>query len=127
MSNTSDNRYVGRHVPSRASRRTEPHLGPFRVTALRATLGIALLGSLAIVAYGLSARDASQIPVLTAGVAISSMVFGLLALAGARAAFRQAADGRSGRAFVYALLGGAAALFAAGSMAAAVILALVAR
>lgn len=98
-----------------------------RVTALRGTLGIALLGSLLIVAYGVSARDASQIPVLTAGMAISGVVFGLLALAGAYAAYRQAADGGSGRALVYAVLGGAAALLAAGFMAAAIILALVTR
>ncbi len=104
-----------------------PRVGLPRVTALRATLGIALIGSLLLVAYGVFARDATQIPVLTAGVAINGLVFGLLALAGAWASFRQAADGRSGRAFTYAVLGGAAALFAAGSMAAAVILALVAR
>lgn len=127
MANPSDNRYVGRHVPNRAPERTAPHVGPFRVTALRTTLGIALLGSLLIVGYGVSVRDASQIPVLTAGMAISGLVFGLVALAGAYAAYRQAADGRSGRALVYAVLGGAAALLAAGSMAAAIILALVTR
>ena len=125
MTNPSDNRYVGRHVAGRATERSAPHVGPFRVTALRATLGIALLGSLLIDAYGLLARDASQLPVLTAGEAINGVVFGLLALAGAYATYRQAADGRSGRALVYAVLGGVAALCAAGSMAAAIILALV--
>jgi hypothetical protein len=126
MANPSDNRYVGRHVPGAPRERTAPHLGPFRATPLRTTLGIALLGSLLIVGYGVSVRDANQIPVLTAGMAISGVVFGLLALAGAFAVYRQAADGRSGRALVYAILGGAAALLAAGFMAAAIILALVA-
>ncbi len=127
MADTNDRPQVGTQRPSRGPRGTGSRLDLPRVTALRGTLGIALLGSLLIVAYGVSARDASQVPVLTAGMAISGAVFGLLALAGAYAAYRQATDGRSGRAFVYAVLGGAAALLAAGFMAAAIVFALVTR
>lgn len=127
MVNPNRNRQAGAQRRGSGPGLVGPRVGLPRVTALRTILGIALLGSLLLVAYGVIARDATQIPVLTAGMAINGVVFGLLALAGAWAAFRQAADGRSGRAFVYAALGGAAALFAAGSMAVAVILALVAR
>ncbi len=98
-----------------------------RLTPLRAFLGIALIASSAVVAYGLLARDATQIPMLTAGEFISGIVFVLLALAGAWAAFDRARDGESGRAFIYALLGGLCVLVAAGSFAAAIILSLTLR
>lgn len=97
--------------------------GP-RVTPLRAFLSIALIASSLVVGYGLLARDATQMPVLTAGEFISGIVFAMLALAGAWAAFSRARDGDSGRALVYALLGGVSALIAAGSFAAAIILTL---
>jgi hypothetical protein len=97
--------------------------GP-RLTPLRVFLGIALLATMLVVGYGLLARDATQIPVLTAGEYTSGLVFVLLALAGAWASFSRARDGESGRALVYALLGGLSALLAAGSFAAAIILTL---
>ena len=96
-----------------------------RLTPLRVTLGVALLGALFVVVYGLVARDATQIPMLTAGEFMTGIVFGLLALAGAWAAFSRARDGESGRALVYAMLGGIAALLAAGAFAAAIIQALI--
>jgi hypothetical protein len=92
-----------------------------RLTPLRVTLTIALAGALAVVAYGLIARDATQVPMLTAGEFMTGVVFGLLALAGAWAAFSRARDGESGRALLYAVLGGVAALMAAGAFAAATI------
>ncbi len=95
-----------------------------RITPLRVTLGIALLVSLAVVGYGLVARDATQLPMLTAGEFISGIVFALLALAGAWAAYSRSRDGSPGRALVYAVMGGVAALLAAGSLAFAVILTL---
>ncbi len=99
-------------------------LGRPRVTPLRAFLSIALIASSLVVGYGLLARDATQLPVLTAGEFISGIVFVMLALAGAWAAFSRGREGESGRALVYALLGGVSALIAAGSFAAAVILTL---
>jgi hypothetical protein len=95
-----------------------------RITPLRVTLGIALLVSLAVVGYGLVARDATQLPMLTAGEFISGLVFALLALAGAWAAYSRSREGSPGRALVYAVMGGVAALLAAGSLAFAIILAL---
>jgi hypothetical protein len=95
-----------------------------RITPLRVTLAIALLVSLAVVAYGLLARDATQLPMLTAGEFISGIVFALLALAGAWAAYSRSREGSTGRALVYAVMGGIAALLAAGSLAFAIILTL---
>jgi len=100
-------------------------MGPFRITPIRATLGIALCGALIVQIYGLTVRDSTQMPVLTAAEVINGAVFVALALGGAYAAYRQAVGGRAGQALLYALLGGVAALVAAGSFAAAVILALV--
>jgi len=102
-----------------------PRLGPIRLTPLRATLGIGLFIAFVVVGYGFEIRDASQLPILTAGELISAIVFGALAAAGAYAAYRHAAEGRTGRALVYALFGGIAAVIAAASLAAAVILGLV--
>ena len=109
----------------------EPELAPAagrrrpRLTPLRVTLAIALAGALAVVAYGLIARDATQIPMLTAGEFMTGITFALLALAGAWAAFSRARDGESGRALLYAVLGGVAALLAASAFAAATIQALI--
>ena len=108
----------GRRLP-------RPHLGRPRLTPVRVTLGIALIGCLGLVTYGLVARDATQIPVLTAGEFVTGIVFALLALAGAWAAFSRARGGQSGRALLYAILGGVAALLSAGAFAGAVIQALI--
>jgi len=94
------------------------------LTPVRVTLGIALLVSAGVVGYGLLVRDATQMPVLTAGTFIIGIVFALLALAGAWAAYRRAQEGSGGRALIYAVLGGVAALLAAGSFAGAIILTL---
>ncbi len=88
------------------------------------TLGIALVASLGVVTYGLLARDSSQLTVLTAGAYIVGIVFALLALAGAWAAYQRGRQGQSGRALIYALLGGVTALLAAGSFAGAILLTL---
>ena len=90
-------------------------------------LAVALVGSGLFVVYGLIARDATQIPVLCAGFGVFGIAFSALALAGAIGTYRAAGEGRGGRALVLASLGGLAALVAAGSFAAAVVLALVWR
>ncbi len=108
-------------------RRTGAWLGPVRLTPMRVTLGIALFGSTLFVLYALTVRDAAQIPMLAAGSAVLGIVFGALALAGGIATYRAGRDGESGRAFGLALLGGLAAVVAAGCFAAAAILALLYR
>ena len=102
-------------------------IGPLELTATRAMLAVALVGSGLFVVYGLIARDATQIPVLCAGFGVFGIAFSALALAGAIGTYRAAGEGRSGRALVLAGLGGLAALIAAGSFALAVVLALVWR
>ncbi len=104
-----------------------PSLDALRITPTRATLGVAIGGSALFVLYGIFARDATQIPMLSAGFAVLGIVFSALALAGAMATYRSARDGEGGRAFGLALLGGLAALVAAGSLATAAVLALVWR
>ena len=94
------------------------------LTPVRVTLTIALLASIGVVTYGLVARDATQIPVLTAGTYIIGIVFALLALAGAWAAYSRSREGSTGRALVYAVMGGISALLAAASLAFAIILTL---
>lgn len=104
----------------------EPDRGPRRrlITPLRVTLGIALIVSTGVVVYGLVVRDSSQMPALVVGEFISGIVFILLGLAGAWAAFSRARDGEGFKALVYALLGGICVLLGAGSLAAAIILTL---
>ena len=94
------------------------------LTPVRVTLAIALAVSVGVVGYGLLVRDATQMPVLTAGTYIVGIVFALLALAGAWAAFSRAREGSGGRALMYAVMGGVAALLAAGAIAGAIILTL---
>lgn len=102
-------------------------MGPIRLTPNRVILALALIGSVVFVVYGLVTRDATQVPLLTTGLAILGIVFVALSLAGASHAYRAGADGHGGRAFALAVGGGLCALVAAGSLASAVILALVWR
>lgn len=132
MTEPNDRRYLVDDYPDRGDPDpAEPPDWPARrpgrrrtITPLRVTLGIALVVSLGVVGYGLVARDATQLPVLTAGEFISGIVFALLALAGAWASYSRSREGSAGRALVYAVLGGIAALLAAASLAAAIILTL---
>jgi hypothetical protein len=83
---------------------------------------IALIGSVAFLVYTFTVRDASQIPLLAAGAVVLGLVFSAIAVFGARAIWRSSIEGRDARAFGHAILGGFAALAAAGCFAAAVIL-----
>ncbi len=85
---------------------------------------VALVGSVAFLVYTFTVRDASQIPLLAAGAVVLGLVFTAIAVFGARAIWRSSIDGRDARAFGHAILGGFAALAAAGCFAAAVILVL---
>lgn len=106
-------------------RRRGPRIGPLEITPTRVTVLLALLGSVAYLAYAVTVRDASQIPMLTSGAAVLGIVFAALAVSGLVATWRAGVDGEGGRALLSAIFGGIAALVAAGCIAAAVILALV--
>ena len=131
MTTPNDRRYLG--DPERYPDPYEPILEPpdeppppeprrRLITPLRVMLGLAVLGSIAVVGYGLLARDETQLPMMTAGVFVSGLTFVLLALAGAWAAYSRARDGSAGSALVYAFLGGIAALLAAAFFATAIVL-----
>jgi hypothetical protein len=102
-----------------------PRIGPVRITPTRVVLLVALVGSLAYLAFAITVRDASQIPMLSSGAAVLGIVFGALAVLGAVSTYRAGVDGRNGQAFTLAVLGGVAAMIAAGCFAAAIVLGLV--
>ena len=110
---------------SRAGPPEAPHLGPIPITATGVLIVVALVLSLAYLAFAISVRDASQIPLLASGLVVLGIVFVAIAVVGGRAAWRSSVRGSDARAFGHALLGGIASLIAAGCIALAVILFLV--
>jgi hypothetical protein len=85
-------------------------------------LAVAIVGSIIYMAYTVSVRDTSQIPLLASGAVVLAVVFGALAAYSLRATWRAGMDGRGGRAMLVALVGGGAAIAAAGFAAGAIIL-----
>jgi len=101
--------------------------GPIRVTPLRVTLTVALLGSLAFMAYAVTVRDELQVPLLASGSAVVGLVFAALAITGAMGTLSAAREERGRDAMLYALGGGIAAVIASGAFAAATIFGLLWR
>jgi hypothetical protein len=101
------------------------YLGPVQVTPTLTVLVIAFVGSLAYIAFALTVRDASQIPMLASGAAILGIVFAALAVSGAVKTYQAGMDGRGGRAFGLAVGGGIAAVIAFLCFALAIVAALV--
>ena len=100
-------------------------LGPIRVTPLRLVLAIALVGSALFNAFAITiVRDERQIPMLSSGFLVMSLVFAALTIGGGVATWRAGADGRSRDAMLYAVGGGIVGIAAAGCFAVAVVLAL---
>jgi hypothetical protein len=126
-------------APSRAQRRqawrdpVEPppgpgvQLGPVRVTPIRVLMLLALVGSLAYLAFAISVRDASSIPLLASGAAVLGLVFAGLAAAGVYSILQAGRVGADGRAMAMALAGGLCAIAAFGCWAGAVVLILVSQ
>jgi hypothetical protein len=98
-------------------------IGPLPVTVTGVLIVVALIGSLGYLAYAVTVRDASQIPLLASGAVVLGLVFAAVAFVGARAAWRSSVRGRDGRAFAHALVGGIASLVAAACFSGAFILA----
>lgn len=95
------------------------------MTPVRLILLVALIGSLAYVAYAVVAvRDTSAIPMLALGAALLGFVFLALAIAGGRGTFMAGRDGRNREAFLLAIGGGIAAMIGFGCLAGAIILTL---
>jgi MFS family permease len=91
--------------PSRGLR-----IGPIQITATVVMVVVAVVGSLAFLFYALTVREATQIPLLAAGLAVLGIVFGALAVSGLIATYRAGAEGRSIRAMALAILGGVASI-----------------
>ena len=85
-------------------------------------LVVAIVGSIIYMAYTVTVRDTSQIPLLASGAIVLAVVFAALAAYSLRATLRAGQDGRDGRAVLVALVGGGAAMAAAGFAAGAIIL-----
>ncbi len=117
-------RHVSRRNPDGTRARESTYLGPVRITATRVVLFLAVAGSVGYLAYALTVRDATQIPMLASGAAVLGMVFAALSLAGAIETVRAARDDRPGRSVAAALFGGVAGIIACGCFAAAAVLAL---
>jgi hypothetical protein len=86
------------------------YLGPIRLTPMLVVLVIALVGSLAYIAFALTVRDTTQIPMLVSGAVVLGFVFIGIAVAGAIRTYQAGVEGRGGRAFGLALGGGVAAM-----------------
>ncbi len=96
-----------------------------RLTPFRLVIAIAFLGSAAFIAYAIVlVRDASQIPMLSAGFAVLGLATAAMALAAVIELWRSASDGRNGRALALAIVGGVLGLGAIGCFTATVVLAL---
>jgi hypothetical protein len=86
-------------------------------------LAIAIIGSILYMAFVISVRDSSQIPLMASGAVVLAIVFGALAVYSLRAVLRAGLEpGAGGRAMLTAVVGGIAAIAAAGFVAGAIIL-----
>ena len=85
-------------------------------------LVLAVVGSIIYMAYTVTVRDTSQIPLLASGAVVLAIVFAALAAYSLRAIWRAGREERGGRVLLVALVGGAAAFAAAGFAAGAIIL-----
>jgi hypothetical protein len=102
-------------------------LGPVRVTPTVVMLLLAVIGSLAFLAYALTVRESTQIPLLAAGLAVLGIVFGALAVSGAIATYQAGSAGRSIRAMGLAILGGIASVISLLCFAGAILGAMLSR
>ncbi len=120
----SDPSHVSRRNPDGTRTRQGLYLGPLRITVTRVILFVAVVGSAGYLAYALTVRDATQIPMLASGAAVLGIVFAAVALAGAIETVRAARADRPARSVVAAIFGGVAGVIACGCFAAAALLAL---
>lgn len=111
--------------PATARRKGSPparSAGGRRISPGVIFLVVAIVGSIAYMAYTVTVRDTSQIPLLASGAVVLAVVFAALAAYCLRSTWRAGTDGRGGRALLVALVGGGAAIAAAGFAAGAIIL-----
>lgn len=98
------------------------------MTPGRLVLLLALVGSAAVVIYGLFLdRSGSTIALTVAGLAVLGITFAIIAIRLAATSMRTAREGHGARSLFSALAGGISALLASGTLGSAVIFGLLAR
>lgn len=98
------------------------------MTPWRLVLFVALVGSAAVVVYGLFLdRTGSTIALTVAGLAVLGITLAIIAVRLGAASVQTARHGHGVRSILSALAGGVAALLASGTLGAAVIFGLLAR
>ena len=100
----------------------QPASSGFRLSPGVVFLAIALVLSVVYVIYALTVRDTSQIPLLASGAVVLGIAFGALAVYCLSAVWRAGVDGRGGTAILLGFVGGLAAIIAAGCLAGAIVL-----
>lgn len=101
----------------------EPEEPGRRISPVAVFLIVAVVGSVAYMAYVLTVREATQIPLLASGAVVLAIVFAALAAYCLRSVWRSGTEvDRGGRTMLTALVGGVAAVAAAGFAAGAIIL-----
>lgn len=112
-----------RPAPARpAGSAPSPAGGSRRISPGVIFLVVAIVGSIAYMAYTVTVRDTSQIPLLASGAVVLAVVFAALAAFCLRSILRAGKEGGGGRVVLVALVGGGAAMAAAGFAAGAIIL-----
>ena len=102
------------------------HIGSVRITPIRSALAVALVGSLAYIAWAvLEVNDSALIPMITSGTAVLGLVFAALSVGAAIRMWQAWRDGAQGQTVLFSLLGGISGLAAIGCFAGALILALI--
>jgi hypothetical protein len=102
------------------------HIGPLRITPVRATLAVALIGGLVFLAWSILARDQSyQVPLMATGFAVCGIVMAVAAVLSLRGVVSAGREGRDGTAVLTALIGGLMAAAAMLLFAAAVIMSMI--
>ena len=95
------------------------------VTPFRVVVGIAFLGSSAVIAVAiLKVRDTSQLPMLSSGFGVLGLSLAAISLSALLGLWRAASDGDSRRAMLLGVGGGIVGLGAIGCFTATVLLAL---
>jgi hypothetical protein len=124
--NTGSNRSpVSPRRPNGSRGIAGPHIGPVRITPMRAVIVIAFVGSLAYIGWAIiKVRDSSQIPMLSSGFAILGVACVALAVGAVIEMWRASIRVRTGKAMALAIGGGLAGLAAIGCFTATVIFAL---
>jgi drug/metabolite transporter (DMT)-like permease len=105
--------------------RRGPHIGPIRITPVRVTLLVALVGGIAFLLYSTFIRDQLQVPLMATGFAICGLVFAAVAILSVMSVVQAGREGRDGRAVLSALFGGVVAVGALMFLSAAMIMGMI--